>query len=111
MQRTSIVVIVIAALLMSSGCVFSIGGGKGSCPPVPECKACAAQIVSSTCLEIDAAGKLSSEESRLEIYQALAQRPNLTATERAHLVEAVTRHLNTEENRAAVLLLLAQNEG
>jgi hypothetical protein len=97
---------VTVALLAYGGCVFSIGGSRGNCPPSAENTNC---TLSSTIVEIDAAGELSSEESRLELYKALAQRPNLTSAERAHLVEAVGDNLNNEESRAEVLLLLAQN--
>lgn len=98
--------LLLTALLACSSCVFSIGGSKGSCPPPAESKT---GDVSSITAEINAAGELDSEDSRLEIYKALAQRPGLTSAERTHLVEAVGDHLSSDESRAAVLLLLAQN--
>ncbi len=110
MQRTPTILLLAAVLLACSSCVFSIGGGK-KCTHPPECTSCPVAAASSTCVEIDAAGQLGTEASRLAIYKALAQRPNLTSTERAHLVQAVTDNLSTEENRAEVLLLLANNEG
>jgi hypothetical protein len=59
--------------------------------------------------EIDAAAALTFDDSRAEIYRAVAGRPGLTPGEQAHLVCTALRTLSFDSTREDVLLRLVEN--
>ncbi len=62
-----------------------------------------------TMVEIDAVGKLSFENGRLEGYKKIAEREDLSANAQAYLVEAVYKKLSFENSKEDVLLALINN--
>ncbi|MFC1762753.1 hypothetical protein ACFL6U_11835 [Planctomycetota bacterium] len=109
MRSVVYVFLLITVVMGMGGCVLAIGNkGIGDDDKAVKSK----QSCESTGVfaEIDAAGDISVESSRLAIYRAIAQRSGLSANERAHLITAVQENITIEADRAEVLLTLAKND-
>lgn len=59
--------------------------------------------------EILAVRQLTTNSSRLNVYKAIAQRPNLSPKARAYLADESSKYLTTNSSREEVLLTLAKN--
>jgi hypothetical protein len=70
-------------------------------PPSPE---------AATLAEIDAAGKLSFDNSRGDALKSIARRPTLSPNAQVYLVETVFRRLSFENSRMSVFKTLIENE-
>ena len=108
MKKTLSIALLASICLILSGCVFSIGGGH-------KCKdsnICTKHLNSDPELtEIIAVRKIVSDNSRADIYNAIAQRPSLSPKARAFLADEASTYLVSDTARSKVLLTLAQNTG
>lgn len=59
--------------------------------------------------EINAAGKLSFELSKMDAYERIARRPGLSDAAQEHLVNAVFDNLSFEPSKRDVLMALISN--
>lgn len=59
--------------------------------------------------EINAAGKLSFEPSKMDAYERIARRPGLSDAAQEHLVNAVFDNLSFEPSKRDVLMALISN--
>jgi hypothetical protein len=109
MRKTTFVGSLFIVSVLLSGCIV-VSSSKKQLPP-QETKSPCVQTpqVSATMAEIDAAGKLTSQSARANIYMAIAQRPGLAPQERIHLTNAITMHLTSQSDREEVLLTLVNN--
>ena len=106
MKRLLSIVLLISICLILSGCVFSIGGGHGH----KDSDKCTKYIDSDPDLtEIRAVSRLVSDSAKLNVYNAIAQRPKLSSKARAFLAEEATRHLVSDSAKEQVLMTLAKN--
>ena len=78
----------------------------GGCA-APQC--CGPRERSMTVDEIDAAGRLSFEPSRVEALERIASRPTLSPGEQAHLVCVTMNSMDFDPNREQVLTALIEN--
>ena len=109
MRKTTFVGSLFIVSVLLSGCIV-VSSSKKQLPP-QETKSPCVQTpqVSATMAEIDAAGKLTSQSARANIYMAIAQRPGLAPQERIHLTNAITMHLTSQSDKEEVLLILVNN--
>ena len=110
MRKTVFVGSLFILSILLSGCIFVSSSKTESTPQGhPKSPCVQAPPVNSTIAEIDAAGKLNTDSARLEIYEAIARRPNLSQRERICLINAAQKHLHTDSARKQVLLILVNN--
>jgi hypothetical protein len=107
MKKLASIVLLASFCVILSGCIFSIGGGGHKCK---KSDVCTAYIDSDPVFaEIHAVRKLSTNTSRLNVYNTIAQQPDLSARARAYLVEEATKYLSTNSSKEQLLLTLAKN--
>src|SRR5262245_1336390 len=100
---------------LGTGCVFSIGGEgphehHGESKSSPPTVVMASNTEDAAVLaEIDAAGKLDFEDSRVNALKQVAGRSGLTPANQVHLVNVTLRKLSFDQGRVDVLLTLIQN--
>jgi hypothetical protein len=107
MKKVVMSVLLAAIIIGLSGCVVAIGNKGNDSKGHHACKS--KEAISSTIAEIDAVNKLHTEQSRLNVYMAIAQRPYLSPKERTHLIDAGMKYLHTEKSRESLLMALAAN--
>ena len=64
----------------------------------------------ATLAEIQAAGKLTFDDSRTTAFKSIASRTNLSERAQLHLIDTVFRRLTFENSRITVLQALIENE-
>ncbi len=97
----SIPFLMLVGLVISlSGCIIIDVDEKSSPGSYPK---------DDTVVEIDAVGKLSFENDRLQAYKSIAGREGLNANAQIHLVGAVYKKLDFEESKVDVLMALINN--
>ena len=104
MRKTTLTCGLLLATLWLQGCVV-INTDKSTVEP----KSVAAESEDMTIKEIDAVSKLSSQNARQEYYTSLAGRTDLSPRAQVHLVNAVFKHLSTDNAKLAVLDTLIAN--
>lgn len=100
-MRKSILVLVLAGLVIGfCGCVIiDVDEKSGSCGYPKD----------DTIAEIDAVGKLSFENDKIEAYKRIAGREGLNANAQIHLVGAAYKKLSFENSKEDVLMTLINN--
>ena len=104
-------------VVAGGGCVLSIGGGTTRTvtyvphPPHPPKPSCPVDPADYTVVidEIDAAGRLDFDPSRVEMLKSIAERPGLTDAAQAHLVCTALCRLDFDPSKEKVLLALVHN--
>ncbi len=105
MRKIAFVGTLLAVSVLLSGCII-VSSNKTQ----KAAKDCDTQPQTNvTIAEIDAARGLHTDSARLEIYEAIAKRPNLSPQERIHLIEESKKNLHTDSARKKVLLTLVNN--
>lgn len=110
MRKTAFVISLFILSVSLSGCIV-VSSNKTQSPNQKSDKTSCIQSPQDkmTMAEIDAARGLHTDPARLEIYQAIAKRPNLSPQVRIHLIEESKRNLHTDSARKQVLLTLVNN--
>lgn len=107
--------ILVASIGLTAGCVVSIGGKHETPPPAPAPTMppgpppTAAET--ATIAEIDAATRLSFDNQRLEALSRIARRPDLGTAPLTHLVHAAYRSLSFDNQKVELLKLIVANPG
>ena len=104
MRKAVIIVVLVCICAMLSGCI--IVGGKSE-RSNNTCQGCVDG--DPVFAEIRAARRLVAESSKLDVYTAIAKRPDLSPNARAYLAEEATRNLIAESSKRDVLMQLAKN--
>ena len=105
MRKTAFISTLFILSILLSGCI--IVSSNKTHPPQQECPK--PPQTNATIAEINAARGLHTDSARLEIYEAIAKRPNLSPEERIHLIEESKLNLHTDSARKQVLLILVNN--
>ena len=102
-MRKSILVLVLTGFVIGLyGCIIiDVDEKSGSCSYPKD----------DTIVEIDAVGKLSFENDKLEAYKRIAGREGLNANGQIHLVCAAYKKLDFENSKEDVLMTLINNPG
>ena len=104
MKRAALCSLLILVTTLS-GCVVAIGNKGGTSTGSKPCKNRPAS--SGTYAEIDAAGRLMMEDSKMNVYRTIAKR-DLTVDERTYLIDSAMKNLMMENNKEEILMTLAK---
>ncbi|MHC4926793.1 MAG: hypothetical protein ACYTER_05600 [Planctomycetota bacterium] len=104
MKKAAFISMLLIVPILLSGCII-ISSNKTQ--PKESSKT---NQTNATIAEIDAARGLNSDSAKLEIYEVIAKRTNLSSQERIHLIEESEKQLHSDSAKKKVLLVLVNNQ-
>jgi len=102
-MKPSIVCLILMCAIALSGCIVTVDSDGGHPYPHPH--------DDTTLAEIDAVSHLSFESGKLNGYQDIASRPQLSADAQVYLVQRSLENLSFETSKQSVVMTLIENPG